>query len=36
MGIIPGQPKDEKSTPIIKTPYEQEIAQGGLAHVLGV
>jgi len=35
-GIIPGQPKDEKSTPIIKTPYEQEIAQGGLAHVLGV
>ena len=43
-GIIPGQPQDEKSTPIIKTPYEQEIAQGGrvsytkggLAHVLGV
>ena len=43
-GIIPGQPQDEKSTPIIKAPYEQEIAQGGrvsytkggLAHVLGV
>ena len=31
MGIIPGQPKDEISTPIVKIPYEQEIAQGGIA-----
>ena len=31
MGIIPGQPKDEISTPIVKIPYEQEIAEGGIA-----